>query len=339
MSVSVGDKVRFLNEVGGGVVTSKKNNQLVNVLQEDGFEVPMLITELVVIEAAGGGKVSAPEKVKDASADEVYSYEETDEGEVLKLVFAYVPENIKEIPGDKLLLYLVNDCNFFVNFHLGESIKNKVYPVLNGSIEPNTKLLIDTYRIADLDEIGSFLIQAVAFKKDKPFALQPLIQNEMKVNGVKLMKANSYSSNDYFHEPAIVHSLVEDPFQKKINELTDTEITEQIKIKEKRPRVKNYQKANPTNNIIEVDLHIHELVDSTTGMSNADMLNLQLDTFRKVLNENKAKKGQKIVFIHGVGNGTLKTDLRKEIEKKFKYNYQDASFREYGFGATLVIIK
>lgn len=339
MSISVGDKVRFLNEVGGGVVTSIKTNKIVNVLQDDGFEVPMLKVELVVIESAGGKNEPAPEKVPTAKTDEDYSYEETAGGEELKIVLAFVPENAQEIPGNTLQLYLVNDCNYFVNFHFGESIKEKVYPVLNGTIEPNTKLLIDTYKISDLDEIGSFMMQAVAFKKDKPFALQPIIQNEIKVNGVKLMKANSYSTNDYFHEPAIVHFLVEDAFQKSLNKLTDAEISEQIKIKEKRPRIKNYQKANPKNNIIEVDLHIHELVDSTTGMSNGDMLNLQLDTFRKVLAENKAKKGQKIVFIHGVGNGTLKTDLRKEIERKFKYNYQDASFREYGFGATLVIIK
>ena len=54
---------------------------------------------------------------------------------------------------------------------------------------------------------------------------------------------------------------------------------------------------------------------------------------------NTKNKGRRIVFIHGVGNGTLKTELRKQLERKYKgINYQDASFREYGYGATMVII-
>ena len=51
------------------------------------------------------------------------------------------------------------------------------------------------------------------------------------------------------------------------------------------------------NEIVEVDLHIHELLDDTTGMGNAEMLNYQLDVFRKTLEEYKQKKGQRIVFI------------------------------------------
>ncbi len=339
MGISVGDKVRFLNEVGGGVVTSFAGKNVVNVLQDDGFEVPMLVTEIVVIEAAGGNMVAAPEKVPDSGNDENYHYEETDDGDALQVLFALVPENRKEIPGSKLLLYLVNDSNYFVQFYIGETEKNLIFPTANGVIEPNTKLLINTFSIAGLDEINSFSVQAIAFKKDKSFRLQSPIQTEVKVNGVKLMKASSYTTNDYFHEPAIIQPLVVDAFAQKVEELSVKDIEEQVKTKEKRPRVKSYQKANPKNNIIEVDLHLHELIDSTAGMSNADMLGVQMDTFRKVLDENAKNKGQKIVFIHGVGNGTLKTDLRKELERKYKYSYQDASFREYGFGATLVIIK
>ena len=60
------------------------------------------------------------------------------------------------------------------------------------------------------------------------------------------------------------------------------------------------------NEIVEVDLHIHELLDDTTGMGNAEMLNYQLDVFRQTLEEYKHKKGQKIVFIHGKGDGVLR---------------------------------
>ena len=46
------------------------------------------------------------------------------------------------------------------------------------------------------------------------------------------------------------------------------------------------------------------------------------------------------MFIHGVGNGTLKTELRKALGIEYKkLTYHDASFKEYGYGATLIIIK
>jgi dsDNA-specific endonuclease/ATPase MutS2 len=89
-----------------------------------------------------------------------------------------------------------------------------------------------------------------------------------------------------------------------------------------------------------VDLHAHELLDTTAGMSNSEILNYQLDVFRKTLDEYKNKKGQKIVFIHGKGDGVLRKALLQELKYKYKnYQSQDASFREYGFGATMVTIR
>ena len=91
--------------------------------------------------------------------------------------------------------------------------------------------------------------------------------------------------------------------------------------------------------IIEVDLHVGELLDTTAGLTPADILNLQIDEFRKVMDANLRNKGQKIVFIHGKGEGVLRNALMKELNHRYKgHRVQDASFREYGFGATQVTI-
>jgi len=96
----------------------------------------------------------------------------------------------------------------------------------------------------------------------------------------------------------------------------------------------------PKEGPVEVDLHIHELVDTTAGMNNADMLQLQLQTFRDTLDRYKGEKGRKIIFIHGKGDGVLRRAILEELQRKYKsYEYQDASFREYGFGATQVTIR
>ena len=75
-------------------------------------------------------------------------------------------------------------------------------------------------------------------------------------------------------------------------------------------------------------------------MSASDILNYQLDVFRRTLKEYAKKRGQRIVFIHGKGEGVLRKALVNELQYRYKqYSYQDASFREYGYGATQVTIK
>ena len=75
-------------------------------------------------------------------------------------------------------------------------------------------------------------------------------------------------------------------------------------------------------------------------MNSADILHYQMDVFTKTMNEYKNKKGQKIVFIHGKGEGVLRQALIHELNYRYKScTYQDASFQEYGYGATQVTIK
>lgn len=89
---------------------------------------------------------------------------------------------------------------------------------------------------------------------------------------------------------------------------------------------------------MEVDLHLHKLVDNERGMSNFDKLNLQLDTARRQLDFAIRKKIQKIVFIHGVGEGVLKMELESLFSRYDNIKYYEADYKKYGFGATEVYI-
>ena len=89
--------------------------------------------------------------------------------------------------------------------------------------------------------------------------------------------------------------------------------------------------------IEEVDLHIHELIDTENGMSNFDKLSLQLRVAREKLETAILKKQKRIVFIHGRGDGVLKNEVR-ELFKKYPVEFYDASYSRYGTGATEVLI-
>ena len=104
--------------------------------------------------------------------------------------------------------------------------------------------------------------------------------------------------------------------------------------------MKKKAKTERNGDKIVVDLHITSLIDDIRGLSNADMLNLQVDEFSRVMDENLKNKGQKIIFIHGKGEGVLRNAILKELNHRYKgHDVQDASFREYGFGATQVTIR
>ena len=47
--IKVGDRVKFMNDVGGGIVTKVISKSLVHVENDDGFEIPTLVADLVVV--------------------------------------------------------------------------------------------------------------------------------------------------------------------------------------------------------------------------------------------------------------------------------------------------
>ena len=84
-----------------------------------------------------------------------------------------------------------------------------------------------------------------------------------------------------------------------------------------------------------IDLHIEKLIDSHIGMSNSQILNIQMSHFKSFLNHSIAKKSRKIVVIHGVGEGVLRHEIRKEIDIYHpNFEFHDAAYNEFGYGAT-----
>ncbi|MBT3742279.1 MAG: DNA mismatch repair protein MutS [Polaribacter sp.] len=89
--------------------------------------------------------------------------------------------------------------------------------------------------------------------------------------------------------------------------------------------------------VFEVDLHINQLIKSKKGLDNYDMLNLQLETAKRKIEFALNKRISKIVFIHGVGEGVLKSELQRLLNK-YPVKHYDASFKKYGLGATEVYV-
>ena len=219
--MKIGDRVRFLDAQGGGIVKGFNSNGLVMVEDEDGFEIPTMASQCVV--------VSQEDDDRQAGHAPVQAMTEVDK--------------LKEENGQ---------------------LKARIHE----------------------------------------------LENEMNNLKLQLLKAQYQSAEQQKQGKGGVHQAI---------------------------------KTNPyevlRNGIIEVDLHINQLVDSTAGMNNADMLRHQLHIFRQTMDSYKHAKGQKIVFIHGKGEGVLRKAIIDELKLHYpKCDYQDASFQQYGFGATMVTV-
>ena len=358
--MKIGDRVRFLSEVGGGKVSGFQGKDIVLVEDEDGFDIPMPIRECVVVEtddyniptpamkAAAQKKQQEPERATPVEAAikkpeiSVYRQPETRTGNRLNVFLAFVPVDIKAVSTTPFETYLVNDSNYYL-YYTYLSAESAAWSVRShGLIEPNTKLFLEGFEKSELNERERVCVQLLAFKDRSSFLLKPAVSVELRVDTVKFYKLHTFQPSDFFSTPALIYDLLRDDQTVRQLNVSAEEIQKSLMQKKSVdiPSSKSAQTGKKEKNgIIEVDLHIDALLDNTQGMTNADMLQFQLDKFREVMEQYKQKHGQRVVFIHGKGEGVLRKAVLDELRRKYpKCKTQDASFQEYGFGATLVTI-
>lgn len=92
------------------------------------------------------------------------------------------------------------------------------------------------------------------------------------------------------------------------------------------------------NGIAEVDLHLHELLEDETRMSDGEKLEYQLRYFERTLEAAIRDGKRKLIVIHGVGEGVLREEVRKVLQYYQGVQFHDADMRRYGVGATEVVI-
>ncbi|MBN1821266.1 MAG: DUF2027 domain-containing protein [Prolixibacteraceae bacterium] len=341
--VRVGDKVRFLNDVGGGVVTSIINSRVVNVEGEDGFEIPTLVSELVIIESADN--YDEP-KQKQPEAVEVPVKKEKAESKIIKgkdkpeFFVAFVPQDQKNPVGGEIETWLVNDSNFTLMFNYSHFSGTGYSHIVSGEVAPNSKWLLESFAPFDISEFPVLIFQLIFFLKESKEMFQPIVK-EIKIAPVKFYKEKTFSANSFFQQNAYLLTLSGNPMVVEFDKLTESEIQKVIQQKEKETETANENIVRKRDvDLVEVDLHINQLIDNSSELSNHEILQIQMEKFRSELNEAIQNRVKRIVFIHGVGQGTLKTEILKELKQEYKkYYVQDASFKEYGFGATMIIIR
>ena len=185
----IGDTVRFLNTTGGGKITKIEGK--IAYVDEDGFETPVLLNEVVVVLPAGhepaakGARMMFDQKAFDEGKKSVREttvqkapvpepepelpIEETEYGEDITIALLFEPENIKALSSSKINAALVNDSNYFLYFSvLIRDNEAKAWKSLfTGEVAPNEMIDLASFTQQTVSDIERVVFQAMAYKKGK----------------------------------------------------------------------------------------------------------------------------------------------------------------------------
>lgn len=165
------------------------------------------------------------------------------------------------------------------------------------------------------------------------------------ISGVVIKVQNneiSMETTDNFVMTFFVNELVKINNSNELSGFFSTQSLGSVLKDKEEPKKRSFVKEKKSRKdefVLEVDLHIEKLVPSKRGMSNYDILTLQMETAKRQLDFAIKNRMPKVVFIHGVGEGVLKAELDFMLGRYDTISFQDANYQKYGLGATEVYIK
>jgi hypothetical protein len=348
MKFHKGDKVRFLNETGEGVVTKIMSNETVMVEIEGGFEYPYPTNQLVHAdpEKVTPNKVQA-KSVNEETGNEIFSEENSVQESLMNnryadgIYLAFIPKHQQFPSAGEIELVFYNHSDYDIFYTISLKDGRDWTCIQSGALGPRRHVKVDTLTPQAIDEWGTVKTDLLFFSDDYYEHRAP-VSDQLKLKGVKFFKDSTYTDDlltgkrAYVSEIEILENNVEEgndsPF------LSNEYIKKMMAEKEKNLTGKKSSVPHLKNQLLEkeVDLHIEELLDNWSGMTNAQLIDVQLKRMQKELDEAIANHYQRIIFIHGVGNGRLKNEVRKILASYKGVRFHDASYQRYGFGATEV---
>ncbi len=369
MKVKKGDKVRFLNDVGGGEVVRQIDGQTVLVLNQDGFEIPMLMSELLLDvslqeEFMGTGTAARVTGVE-AGADSPRRPQPPAERK------APCPSGSYPAPTDRTKLHfplrapqVTPIAGLYIGFHAvdEEDVQKGPYEmyVINESHEEAyvcvsrftggdvvkvsaQKVNACSARLAavvDADELFKYSllhVQSIYFSEKPHAPREPLSINlELRVN--RFVRPGAFQDNRFLDRTLLLFAARDAQQEALLRSVERVDIEQVVREKEAQPEAPKAVK-HPEECVI--DLHMEALMPQHVAMSPKETLDFQLKAFEDAMETALANPQLKrLVAIHGVGNGRLRAEVISTLRRRWpECIFQDASFKEYGYGATMVMLK
>jgi hypothetical protein len=246
-------------------------------------------------------------------------------GIYLSFMPVYKPAEAEDIV-DHLKIFLLNETPSAIRFSYNVKVLHQSDFRHEGSLHPFGHLYLHSIEYADMNDQPRFHWRlSDANPENKPE------EGVLRIKPSRLfMHINDLLSRN---EPTFSYLLVEDFFPKP-KEKTEELQAPVIQAKAaKSPKITNLQDLPR----YEVDLHIEQLVDNYRGLTNAEIMDMQLKTLERYLYLAIIHKQERMIIIHGLGTGTLKEAVHGVLKNMPEVKrYSNEWLGNYGFGATEV---
>lgn len=316
--MNIGDRVRLLHGNEEGVITKVSPGGRVEIEIEDGFRIPAMKNEVVVISSIEKQYFG---EEKEGVKDSFRAVSSEAKGGDNKAVFiAYIPLNDKDHS-----IYLCNNSDRDYIAMVSEVYGENSQTILAERLNTKTSKKIGEKSIHNFEEWPVTLLQF--------FPIHRKIEKTEKSFERKL----KFKASVFFKSKGIAPILEKNGYIFKLSEnIRDIDIKQ---LNEELNAGKSLSIPEFERPPKEIDLHIEKLTKDYPFMSNSEMLKMQMETFEKNLNYAIASGMDEITFIHGIGNGVLKKEIHKYLSHlgNIKY-FQDTQKSRFGYGATLVRI-
>ena len=348
MKLKIGDTVRFLNEAIEGTISRILSNEKVEVTDSHGFthisdEKHLVLIELVLDERhlnESNSQIELSEESKIISFHK-NSNDFIQSLEIDNTIYAAVRlMNEKSPLTTDVELHIINNTTYSICFTASRRHEDIRSGLSKGQLKPRTEEFIGIFSQDELHRFEGFEFQFLFFGeneyKPRPPAVKSLqfsssdfLNTEFrklfyqKDDTVLLMPLYVFSSPDN-----IVVSKLLEKFKKDADEEEKRNAASKGKSKQEKFTVLTRQKV--------VDLHIEELIKDHSSMNNSQIISYQLNYFLYEMDQALLNKLHKITFIHGVGNGVLRSSIREELKRFPNIRFAEAPQEKFGYGGTEV---
>ena len=333
--MNIGDRVRLLKGTEEGLITRFLDERTVEVTIDD-FPIPVLRAEVVVVageEARAFGNAPsrprpAPERMRPAAPTPVRT---------TGIFLAFVPLNDRQ-----LTLHLVNDTDLTLLFTYGHQTGQQYAGVVGGQLAPHRAQVVEQLATADFDRWPAFVLQAIGHQPG-PDALRAPLVRRYQFRGATFFK--QLRPAPVLNQQAYLFQADDDRAGAPPPPATDaTARPATVDPQQLRERWEA-QRHNPPRTPVArpaqvVDLHIERLTARHAQLSSAEKLTLQLEVFTRALDQAVSAGLDEVTFIHGVGGGTLRQRIQKQLgQEPHVAWFEDAQKEKFGYGATKAKIK
>ena len=337
MKFSIGDIVLLKRTGEEGRVVSIVNKEMIEV-EVNGTHFPVFLDEVDhpylkwFTEQRKATKPATPRRIEDIPIEKP---QKKGHGIASGFHLSFLPvfrfDEFDDIV-DKLKTYFINQTAYHITLHyecLGQA----------GSLFSHKAILqpFDHFYLHDIafDEMHhqprfSWVIE----QNNVLIPAQPL-RDTLRIKPKKLFAFITKSQMD--NHPMFHVKLHDDfPFGVNFIEKNETPVAKETIVK----IVDNLKAAKGVKQRNEIDLHIEKLVDSTHGMTNFEMLSIQLCAFEDALEEAIRNHQLSLIVIHGVGKGKLKEEIHTLLKTVSEVDFFQSDWNpKYGYGATEIFFR